>query len=148
MLTAVSLRYPVVFAYICKNLDFTTFFLKTNEIIGFLIPESIRIDILFMTLAYVVAKLFVNMLFLYTLAAILDFAILEMFSTTKKMQALFFLIFMIFRVRFKWKINFNRQNARKCYMWHMSLHYNFNIQLSQLIHLHHTYKYKPTIFYP
>ena len=30
---------------------------------------------------------------------------------------------MIFWVRIKWKINFNRQIARKCYMWHMSLHY-------------------------
>ena len=40
------------------------------------------------------------------------------------MQSLFCLIFMIFWVRIKWKINFNRQNARKCYMWHMSLHYN------------------------
>ena len=41
----------------------------------------------------------------------------------KKMQYLSFLIFMIFWVRMKWKINFNRQNARKCYMWHMTLHY-------------------------
>ena len=57
------------------------------------------------------------------LAAILDFAILDIFSTYKKMQSLFFVIFMIFRVRIKWKINFNRQNARKCYMWHTSLHY-------------------------
>ena len=66
MLAAVSLRYPVVFAYICINIDFTIFFLKTNEIIGFLIPENIRIDILFMSLAYVVAKLFVNMfIFIY-----------------------------------------------------------------------------------
>ena len=37
-----------------------------NERIGFLIPENIRIDILFMSLAYVVAKLFVNMfIFIY-----------------------------------------------------------------------------------
>ena len=57
------------------------FFLKTNERIGFLISENIRIDILFMSLAYVVAKLFVNMVFLYALAAILDFAILDILST-------------------------------------------------------------------
>ena len=56
-----------------------------------------RIDILFMSLAYVVAKLFVNMfIFIYTLAAILDFAILGLFSTYKKTQSIFFLIFMIF----------------------------------------------------
>ena len=66
MLVTVSLRYPVVFAYICLNIDFTIFFLKTNEKIGFLISENIRIDILFMSLAYVVAKLFVNMfIFIY-----------------------------------------------------------------------------------
>ena len=41
-------------------------FLKTNERIGFLISENIRIDILFMSLAYVVEKLFVNMfIFIY-----------------------------------------------------------------------------------
>ena len=40
--------------------------LKTKERIDFLIPENIRIDILFMSLAYVVAKLFVNMyMFIY-----------------------------------------------------------------------------------
>ena len=39
------------------------------------------------------------------------------------MQSLFFLILIIFWVRINWKINFNRQNARMCYMWHMSLHY-------------------------
>ena len=61
MLAAVSLRYPVVLVHICINIDFKIFFLKTNERIGFLIPENIRIDILFMSLAYVVAKLFVNM---------------------------------------------------------------------------------------
>ena len=77
-----------------------------------------------MSLSYVVAKLFVYIcLFLYTLAAIFDFAILDIFSTNKKMQSLLFLIFMIFWVWIKWKINFNRQFARKCYMWHMSLHY-------------------------
>ena len=66
MVAAVSLRYPVVFAHISINIDFTIFFLKTNERIGFLIPENIRIDILFMSLAYVVAKLFVNMfIFIY-----------------------------------------------------------------------------------
>ena len=66
MLAAVSLRYPVVSAHICINIDFTIFFLKTNERIGFLIPENIRIDILFMSLAYVFAKLFVNMfIFIY-----------------------------------------------------------------------------------
>ena len=66
MLAAVSLRYPVVSAHICINMDFTIFFLKTNERIGFLIPENIRIDILFMSLAYVFAKLFVNMfIFIY-----------------------------------------------------------------------------------
>ena len=37
-----------------------------NERIGFLISKNIRIDILFMSLAYVVAKLFVNMfIFIY-----------------------------------------------------------------------------------
>ena len=41
----------------------------------------------------------------------------------KKWNPFFFLIFMIFCVRIKWKNNFNRQNARKCYMWHMSLQY-------------------------
>ena len=45
MLTAVSLRNPVVFAYICINIDFTLYFLKTNESIVFLIPENIRIYI-------------------------------------------------------------------------------------------------------
>ena len=76
-----------------------------------------------MSLAYVVAKLFVKTFILYTLAAILDFAILDIFSTYKKMQSLFFLIFVIFWARIKWKVNFNRQNARKSYMWHVSLHY-------------------------
>ena len=48
MLAAVSLQYPAVFAHICINIDFTIFFfLKTNERIGFLIPENIRIDIYF-----------------------------------------------------------------------------------------------------
>ena len=61
MLATVSLRYPVAFAHICINQDCTIFFSKTNEKIGFLTPENIRIDILFMSLAYVVAKLFVNM---------------------------------------------------------------------------------------
>ena len=66
MLAPVSLRYPVVFGHICINIEFTIFFLKTNKIIGFLIPENIRIDILFMSLAYVVAKLFVNIfIFIY-----------------------------------------------------------------------------------
>ena len=66
MLATVSLQYPVVFSHICINIDFTIFFSKTNERIGFLIPENIRIDILFMSLAYVVAQLFVNMfLFIY-----------------------------------------------------------------------------------
>ena len=46
LLTTVSLRYPVVFAYICINVDLQYCFIKTNEIIGFLIPENIRIDIL------------------------------------------------------------------------------------------------------
>ena len=79
MLVAVSLQYPVVFAYICINIDFTIFFKKTSDIICFLIPENIRIDILFMSLAYVVAKLFAIFFILYTLAAILDFAILDHF---------------------------------------------------------------------
>ena len=79
-----------------------------------------------MSLAYVVAKYSYICLFLYTLAAILDFAILDLFFTYKKMQSFFFLIFMIFWVRIKGKINFNRQIAQKCYMWHMSLHYHFN----------------------
>ena len=66
MLATGPLRYPVVSAHICINIDFTIFFLKTNERIGFLILENIRIDILFMSLAYVVAKLFVNMfIFIY-----------------------------------------------------------------------------------
>ena len=58
-----------------------------------------------MSLAYVAAKLFVNM-FIFYIFYILDFAILDLFSTYKKMQSLFFLIFMIFKVRIKWKINF------------------------------------------
>ena len=63
MLVTVSLRYPLVIAYICINI---CFFLKTNERIGFLISESISIDILFMSVAYVVAKLFVNkFIFIY-----------------------------------------------------------------------------------
>ena len=61
MLVEVSLRYQVVFAYSWINIDFTIFFPKTNERIGFLISENIRIDILFMSLTYVVGKLFVNM---------------------------------------------------------------------------------------
>ena len=66
MLATVSLRYPVVFAHICINQDCTIFFSKTNEQIGFLTPENIRIYILFMSLASVVAKLFVNMfIFIY-----------------------------------------------------------------------------------
>ena len=57
------LAYPFVFVYICINIDIT---LKTNERIGFLMPEHIRIDILFMSLAYIVAKIFVNMfIFIY-----------------------------------------------------------------------------------
>ena len=40
--------------------------LKTKGRFGFLIPENIRTDILFMSLAYAVAKLFVNMfIFIY-----------------------------------------------------------------------------------
>ena len=66
MLVAVLLRYPVVFVYICINIDLTIFFLKTNDRICFLIPENIRIDILFMSLAYVVAKLLAKMfIFIY-----------------------------------------------------------------------------------
>ena len=48
------------------NIDFTIFFLKTSDRICFLIPENIRIGILFMSLAYVVAKLFAKMfIFIY-----------------------------------------------------------------------------------
>ena len=66
MLAAVSLQNLFFFVHIRINIDITIFFLKTNERIGFLIPENIRIDILFMSLAYVVAKLFVNMfIFIY-----------------------------------------------------------------------------------
>ena len=66
MLATVSLRYPVVFAHICKNQDLQYFFLKQMKKIGFLTPENIRIYILFMSLASVVAKLFVNMfIFIY-----------------------------------------------------------------------------------
>ena len=90
MLAAASLRYPLVFVHSCINIDFTIFFFKTNERIGFLIPEDIRIDILFMSLAYVIAKLFLICLILYTLAAIFDFAIWDLLSTYKKMQSLFF----------------------------------------------------------
>ena len=67
MLAAVSLRYPVVFVHICINIDFTKCFLKTNERIGFLIPENIRIDILFMSLAYVVAKIIRKYVYFYIL---------------------------------------------------------------------------------
>ena len=78
MLVAVSLRYPVVFAYICIDIDFTIFFSK-NKWQNSLIPENMRVDILFMSLAYVVAKLLAKMfIFFYTLAAILDFAILDL----------------------------------------------------------------------
>ena len=79
MLVAASLRCPVVLSYICIHIDFTIFFLKTNDRICFLIPENISIDILFMSLAYVVANLSAKMFILYTLAAILDFAILDHF---------------------------------------------------------------------
>ena len=80
MLVTVSLRYPVVFAYICLNIDFTIFFfLKTNERIGFLISENIRIDILFMSLAYVVAKLFVNMFIFIYAGGHLGFGLIEHF---------------------------------------------------------------------
>ena len=66
MLAAVSLRNPVVFAYICINIDFIIFFMKTNERIGFLTPDHIRIVILFISLAYVVSKLSLNMfIFIY-----------------------------------------------------------------------------------
>ena len=66
MLVAVTLRYPVVFAYICINIDLKKIKLKTNDIICFLIPENIRIDELFMSLAYVAAKLFAKMfIFIY-----------------------------------------------------------------------------------
>ena len=95
MLAAISLRYTAIFAYICINIDFTIFFSKTNEIIGFLIPENIRIDILFMSLAYVVAKLFVNMFIFIYVGGHLGFAIFYIFSTKKK-SIFFFLIFMIF----------------------------------------------------
>ena len=54
-----------------------------------------------MSLAYVVAKLFVKMFIFIYFAAILDFAILDPFSAYKKRQSLFFLIFMIFWVRIK-----------------------------------------------
>ena len=53
------------FAYIFINIDFTIFFLKTNDRICFLMPENIRIDILFMSLAYVVAKLAKMFIFIY-----------------------------------------------------------------------------------
>ena len=46
-------------------------------------------------------KIMRKYVFLYTLAAILDFAILGLFSTYKKMQSLFFLIFMIFQNQVK-----------------------------------------------
>ena len=52
--------------YLHKYRLYNIFFLKTNDRIGFLISENIRIDILFMSLAYVVAKLIVNMfIFIY-----------------------------------------------------------------------------------
>ena len=41
MLAAVSLRYLFVFVHICINMTLQYFFLKTNERIGFLIPENI-----------------------------------------------------------------------------------------------------------
>ena len=108
-----------VCSYLHKYRLYNIFFLKTNERIGFLIPENIRIDIFFISLAYVVVKLCVNMFFLYTLAAILDFAILGLFSTYKKMQSLFFLIFMIFWVKIKWKINLTDQSHESviCDIW-------------------------------
>ena len=41
-------------------------FIKLNDRISFLIPENIIIDILFMSLGYVAAKLFVKMfIFIY-----------------------------------------------------------------------------------
>ena len=53
MLAAVLLRYPIASAYICINIAFTILFSKTTyEIIGSLIPENIRIDIL-MSPAYI-----------------------------------------------------------------------------------------------
>ena len=60
---------------------------------------------MFFFLAYVVAKLFVNM-FIFIYAGILYFAILDIFSIFEKMQSLFVCIFMIFLVRIKWKNQF------------------------------------------
>ena len=53
-------------SYLHKYRLYNIFFLNTYERVGFLIPENIRIDILFMSLAYVVATLFVDMfIFIY-----------------------------------------------------------------------------------
>ena len=52
--------------YLHKYRHYNIFFSKTNERIGFLISENIRIDILSMSSTYVVAKLFVKMfIFIY-----------------------------------------------------------------------------------
>ena len=48
-------------SYLHKYRLYDIFFLKTNERIGFLIPANTRMDISFMSLAYVVAKFFVIM---------------------------------------------------------------------------------------
>ena len=124
MLVAVSQRYPVVFAYIGMHRDFTIFFsLKKKTSIGFLIPKNIIIDILFMSLWYVVAKLFVNMFVSMYAGGHLGFRHFGHFLDLGKNAIPFSLILIKFWFRINWKINSNRQNARKCYMWHMSLHY-------------------------
>ena len=65
--------------YLHKYRLYNIFFLKTNDRICFLIPENIRIDILFMSLSYVVAKLLAKMFIFFTLEAILDLAIFDHF---------------------------------------------------------------------
>ena len=76
MLVTVLLRSPVVFAYICINIDFTIFFFL-NDRICLLIPENIRIDIFYVS-SVCTCKI-IRKFFHIRLAAILDFAILDHF---------------------------------------------------------------------
>ena len=68
MLAAVSLRYPIVFAHICINIDFTIFFPKNKwkNWLSHTRKHKNRHIIYVSSVIYVVAKLFVNMLiFMY-----------------------------------------------------------------------------------
>ena len=112
MLVAVLLRYPVVFAYSCINIDFTIFFSKNkwkNRSHIWKHKNRYLIYVSSVCSCKIIRK-YVYFYIRWRPSWISPFWTIS--RSFKKCNPVFFLIFMIFCVGIKWKINFNRQNAR------------------------------------